>query len=291
MAGRRWKEAIHHAAVQSSLLSSSSMASKESKSVEDASSLERELSKDVQPIVLLGGPANTYTHYITTEEEYAIQRFEGASTLYGPFTLNAYINLTVTNLPFLSSSYRPTLDRPRPEPIDSPPINTNRSLSFIRGVVVDRPWLFSSFGDVLEDVHPVYRRDEIAQVKFVGANPRNNLRLEGTFAAVEKQVETEYTHLDDGGDIDWEGELRVRNGEMSGDEGRWECVRDDEDWELIYEWKRTSTILGTSEVTISWEIPNDVEIGKYRIRYFGDSKSFDGEISSFEGVSGVFAIV
>jgi hypothetical protein len=34
--------------------------------------------------VVIAGPANTYGHYITTREEYAIQRYEGASTLYGP---------------------------------------------------------------------------------------------------------------------------------------------------------------------------------------------------------------
>ena len=31
-----------------------------------------------------------YTHYITTYEEYQQQRYEGASTLYGPHTLAAY---------------------------------------------------------------------------------------------------------------------------------------------------------------------------------------------------------
>jgi neutral ceramidase len=156
---------------------------------------------------------------------------------------------------------------------------------------VDKPGFFRSFGDVLEDVHPVYWRDEIARVKFVGANPRNDLRLEGTFAAVEKQVGTEYTRLEESDDIDGKGELRVRNGGTRSDEGTWERVLDDEDWELIYEWKRISTVWGTSEVVISWEIPNDVESGRYRIRYFGDAKSLGGEISSFEGVSGVFTIV
>ena len=285
MAGRRWKEAVHYAAVQSNLLSSSPTASMESESL-----LDREPNKAVQPIVLLGGPANTYTHYITTEEEYAIQRFEGASTLYGPHTLNAYINLTVTALPFLSSLWSAP-DRPRPQPTVFPPINTNRSLSFIRGVIVDRPGFYRSFGGVLEDVHPVYRKDEIVRVRFVGANPRNNLRLEGTFAAVEKKIGTESAGLGEGSDIDGEGELRIRNDGTRSDEGRWERVLDDEDWELIYEWKRINTVWGTSEVTISWEIPNDVESGRYRIRYFGDAKSLRGEISSFEGVSGMFAIV
>lgn len=36
--------------------------------------------------VVIAGPANTYSHYVTTREEYAVQRYEGASTIYGPCT-------------------------------------------------------------------------------------------------------------------------------------------------------------------------------------------------------------
>lgn len=38
--------------------------------------------------VVIGGLANTYSHYVTTPEEYAVQRYEGASTLYGPRMYN-----------------------------------------------------------------------------------------------------------------------------------------------------------------------------------------------------------
>jgi len=34
--------------------------------------------------VVIAGPANTYGHYVTTIEEYSVQRYEGASTLFGP---------------------------------------------------------------------------------------------------------------------------------------------------------------------------------------------------------------
>ena len=34
--------------------------------------------------VVLSGPANTYSHYVTTREEYSVQLYEGASTLFGP---------------------------------------------------------------------------------------------------------------------------------------------------------------------------------------------------------------
>ena len=71
----------------------------------------------------------------------------------------------------------------------------------------------------------------------------------------------------------------------------WTPYRTDEDWELVFHWERTSTILGTSEVRIVWEIPVSVEKGIYRIRYFGDSKALGGKISPFEGESGRFNVV
>ena len=33
--------------------------------------------------VVVAGPANVYGHYVTTREEYAVQRYEGASTIFG----------------------------------------------------------------------------------------------------------------------------------------------------------------------------------------------------------------
>lgn len=234
MAGRRWKEAI----------ASASLASLNAQ----------------DSVVVLGGPANSYTHYIATEEEYKIQRYEGASTLYGPHTLNAYINLTTRYLPYLSS-HSPTFSLPPGPP---PPNNIDRSLSFIRGVVFDRTPFFKSFGDVVSDVSTVCHPGQTVSVTFVGANPRNDLRLEQTYASVEKQDEN-YS---------------------------WRSVRDDADWSLLFEWKRISTVLGTSEVRITWETEPDVEVGGvYRIKYFGASKTpITGQIVQFEGVSGSFSV-
>ncbi|KAK3719222.1 hypothetical protein LTR37_004441 [Vermiconidia calcicola] len=120
---------------------------------------------DTEPVVVLGGPANSYTHYIATTEEYSIQRYEGASTLYGPYTLDAYLNL--------SSKLLPCLDRTAPKlpPLDpgpSPPINVVNSLSFITGVVVDNPPFLKSFGDEKTAPKPTYRADDSISVTFVG---------------------------------------------------------------------------------------------------------------------------
>ena len=234
MAGRRWKEALHTAASAASITGSE------------------------EPMVVLGGPANSYTHYIATEEEYGIQRYEGASTLYGPHTLNAHINLTTRYLPYLHS-----YNTAQPERGPQPPIHTNKSLSFITGVAYDRAPFFKSFGDVLEDVEPINVRGETVQVTFVGANPRNDLRLEDTYVAVEQLV------------------------------GRtWKKVRDDRDWDLLFRWRRTSSLLGTSEVKVEWETTRGTCRGRYRIRYWGASKApVTGSIGQFEGRSSNFKIV
>lgn len=296
MAGRRWKSALASSALE-------------------AWSEEGEEEEEVSepPLVVLGGPANSYTHYISTEQEYAIQRYEGASTLYGPNTLEAYINLTLSRLPYLSSHAHTSVNAsqppshsslPRLDPGPLPPINVNASLSFITPVVLDRTPLFKSFGDVLDDVRPRYSLSSssapIISATFVGANPRNNLRLEDTYATVEK---------------------------FDFDAAQWRRVRDDVDWSLVFEWRRVSSVLGTSNARVSWELGWEVGVwgrndggkvdedgvedveggrseeisvdagvverlrGRYRFRYFGDAKGIGGAVSEFEGVSGEFELV
>lgn len=246
MAGRRWKEAIARGA--------------------------RDTLGVSKPRVVLGGPSNSYAHYVTTEEEYSVQRYEGASTLFGPNTLAAYINLTLTHLPYLGSAsdiakLPSLLSGPKP------PVNTNHSLSFIARVLYDGAPIGRSFGDVVS--HPdrhAYRPGDIVNTTFVGANPRNNLHLESTFAAVERKNPTS---------------------------GAWEVVRDDRDWNLLFLWQRTNTVLGYSEVTIQWQIedeyysvddPKPLQSGTYRLHYYGDAKDPIGRISSFQGIGGSFTV-
>ncbi len=55
--------------------------------------LDEAISAGAEPTstrVVLAGLCNVYTHYVTTFEEYQKQRYEAASTLYGPHTLQAY---------------------------------------------------------------------------------------------------------------------------------------------------------------------------------------------------------
>ncbi|PSN72218.1 neutral ceramidase precursor [Corynespora cassiicola Philippines] len=234
MSGRRWKEAVYNQAIASGIVPSST-----------------------PPIVVVGGPANTYSHYITTEEEYSVQRYEGASTLHGPHTLEAYINATLKYLPYISDTSSPAVPSG-----PTPPDNRERSISLITGVVYDGAPFGKSFGAVQTDASASYARGARIAVTFVGANPRNNLRLEGTFAAVERQ-----------------------NG------GSWTQVKSDRDWELLYEWKRVNGLTGTSDVTITWDTSiTSPAPGTYRIRYYGDSKAVGGTITAFQGTSRSFTL-
>jgi neutral ceramidase len=265
MSGRRWREAV-----QSSV----------SESFDDLD--------DAEPVVILGGPANSYTHYIATPEEYSVQRYEGASTLYGPFTLDGYLNASVRLLPYLSPSA--SKDLPTLDPGPSPPNNVDKSLSFITGVVVDNAPFLKSFGEQTLAPKRKYSSGQSIVAKFVGANPRNNFRLGRTFASVERYDSAKAT---------------------------WTAVRDDSDWSLLYEWKRTSTVLGTSEVTITWETKWETDSwqpkssqktsrphgdllatrqsselsGQYRIVYYGDHKAISGAVTGFRGISDEFEIV
>ena len=277
--GRRWREAVHNAALSSKLVAD-----------------------DTPPIVVLGGPANSYTHYITTPEEYAVQRYEGASTLYGPHTLAAYINLTLAHLPALLSAQDTSASQHAgSHPFGSsaavgplPPDNSTRSLSFIPGVINDIPegGLFSHFGDMLHDVSQAYynrgETDPARQPRatFAAANPRNNLRLEGTYAAVERLVggETGIPGVADDGRDD-----SSLTGE--GEEEKWETVLTDADWYLIFRWSRKNELLGTSIAEIHWEVQPETEPGVYRLRYFGDARRAFSDIVPFEGVSGRFKVI
>lgn len=235
MAGRRWRDAVKTAAASAGITG------------------------DQDPYVIVGGPANSYAHYVTTPEEYQIQRYEGASTLFGPYQLPAYVNLTLRGLPYLAPN---ATGAPPAGP--TPPDNRAKSLSFITGVVVDNTPIGKSFGQVISAPKSSYRRGEVVKATFVGANPRNNLRLEGTFAAVEK---------------------------LDTATNKWVRVLDDADWRLVYTWKRTNWALGYSEVTITWETDEAEDVaGTYRLRYYGDSKPLIGSIKAFEGVTGSFTL-
>ncbi|GES91766.1 neutral ceramidase-like [Rhizophagus clarus] len=163
---------------------------------------------DKNGIVIVSGPSNTYTHYITTPEEYIVQRYEGGSTIYGPNTLNAYLQLyTDLSLALADNLHVPI----GPEAPDF----TGKAMNFVPPVIVDIPPLFKKFGDVIKDANKEYIRGETVEVEFVGGHPKNHIQLEGSFLYVQKLVNNNnWINIKNDGDITtkfkWLGDSIVR---------------------------------------------------------------------------------
>ncbi|KDP46568.1 hypothetical protein JCGZ_08540 [Jatropha curcas] len=208
--------------------------------------------------VVIAGLTNTYSQYVTTFEEYEVQRYEGASTLFGPHTLSAYIQ-EFTKL--ASSLISGQTLQPGPQPPDL----LNRQLSLLTPVVLDATPPGVNFGDCSSDVpkNSTFKRGDTVTVVFWSACPRNDLMTEGTFALVE-----------------------ILEGKDT-----WVPAYDDDDFCLRFKWSRPSRLSARSQATMEWRIPQSATPGVYRIRHFGAAKSLLGSIRHFTGSSSAFVVV
>ncbi|NWW11996.1 ASAH2 ceramidase, partial [Oreocharis arfaki] len=212
--------------------------------------------------VVIAGLCNVYTHYITTYEEYQVQRYEAASTIYGPHTLSAYIQLYRGLAKAIALNA--TEDLPRgPEP----PLFNVTSMTLLPSLSAESAPGGKTFGDVLEEVRPEYGEREVAEVTFVGANPRTSAEnaTEHNFLMVER-----YSNIS----------------------RSWHAVLNDASWDTRFYWSKGSG--GQSNVTVEWHIPAGTEPGVYRLRYFGHYKKrvslFRTVTVPFEGSSSAFQI-
>ncbi|XP_023422487.1 neutral ceramidase isoform X2 [Cavia porcellus] len=134
--------------------------------------------------------------------------------------------------------------------------------------IVDRAPIGRNFGDVLEPLRPQYRVGEVAEVTFVGANPKNSAenQTHETFLTVEKYEDPT---------------------------AAWHVMYNDASWETRFYWHKG--LLGQSNATIEWHIPETAHPGIYRIRYFGHHRKQEllkpAVILSFEGTSSAFEVV
>ncbi|XP_022755856.1 neutral ceramidase 1-like [Durio zibethinus] len=208
--------------------------------------------------VVIAGLTNTYSQYVTTLDEYQVQRYEGASTLYGPHTLSAYIQ----EFQKLASALI------KGQPVESgpqPPDLMNKQISLLTPVVMDSTPAGINFGDVSSDVpaNSTFKRGSTVTVVFWSACPRNDLMTEGTFALVE-----------------------ILQGKDT-----WLPTYDDDDFCLRFKWSRPSKLSPRSQATIEWTIPPFASPGVYRIRHFGAAKGLMGSIRHFTGSSSAFVVV
>jgi neutral ceramidase len=206
--------------------------------------------------VVISALSNAYSGYVATREEYEAQRYEAASTHFGPWTQPALVQeFTILAKALVNG-----------EPVQSqilPPDLSDLQIDLQPGVIWDLPPLGKKFGDLAQDVAPSYKPGDTVTAIFWGAHPKNNFHnnpLDSTFLEIEYLASPK----------------------------QWVIVRNDNDWDTEYHWTRK--IGATSQVTINWRIPKDMPPGQYRIIHFGDAKTaFDG-IVSYVGYSSVFTI-
>ena len=246
---------------------------------------------------VIAGLSNTYSSYITTFEEYSVQRYEGGFTLFGPHTLDAYIQ-EFRRLAVAMVEQKETPPGPQP------PDLLRDQWSLVPGVVADGVPFGSQFGAVVKDVEKkVYQGGDVAEVIFQSACPRNDIRAEGTFLTVEKQQQNS------GVDNAWVWEsvwhrlafflkssslnksTSLQQQQQQQVAVEWTVVATDNDWETKFSWFRHFTYSTESFAAIQWNIPIDVSPGVYRIHHFGNSKHFLGHVLPFDGVSGTFEVV
>ncbi len=161
------------------------------------------LGEDTQ--VIIASDANGYTHYITTPEEYDVQRYEGGSTLYGKQTLAAYIQeysklavsiaLGEENLKNIAPAEDLRAEAVQLRGFPVPDVVRNAG---------------ESFGAVLQDVTTATALTPGAMVSasFRSASPTHNTRRGGTYLTVERRLES----------------------------GAWTTVHTDADWETKFMW-------------------------------------------------------
>lgn len=205
--------------------------------------------------VVIAGLSNEYTQYVTTPEEYDMQHYEGASTLYGKWTLDAYKQeFDKLARALICGTY---VD-PGPGTRDL----SGKQVTFVPDVVFDSVPLGKKFGDVVTNAAYSYNRGETVSVTFWGGHPKNDLKTQSSYLEVQKKAGN-----------------------------TWTTVYYDWDWCTTFRWTRISMLLGTSQVTITWDIPEDAQPGTYRIKYNGADKSiWTRKIHQHTGCSREFTV-
>ncbi|KAK3886101.1 hypothetical protein Pcinc_009678, partial [Petrolisthes cinctipes] len=208
-------------------------------------------------VPVLAGLSNVYSHYITTLEEYQVQRYEAASTIFGPHTCQAYIQQYQT----LATALLNNQVLPEGPPM---PDMSYSVITLLPGVFFDGTPIGSAFGDVVAQPYPLAYTGETVTAKFVSGHPRNDVQLGGSFLTVERLDDTS---------------------------GAWQVVATDANWETRFIWDRVSSLLGTSLATIKWDIPDNTTEGTYRLTHTGHYKTLLRNVDQYYGASNSFKVV
>ncbi|WP_040788521.1 neutral/alkaline ceramidase [Nocardia paucivorans] len=203
--------------------------------------------------VLMQGYANAYHEYVTTPEEYDAQQYEGASTLFGRYTLCAY-QQEFTRLATAFAA-RQRIER-GPAPRDVSALQPN----FVPAPGPDTAPAGLAFGAVSVQPAPAYPRGARAEVEFVSAHPKHNPRRGGTFLEVQRRTAS----------------------------GEWVRVANEGEWAVRYHWRKEG--IAGSFARFTWDIPHNAEPGRYRFQHFADRLAPEGGLVPFTGTSAEFDI-
>merc|ERR1711916_259408 len=116
----------------------------------------------------IAGLSNAYSLYIATYEEYSVQRYAGASTLFGPHTLEAY------QQEFYKMAYALAKGEQDQYPAGPAPMACNNTFNLLPPVVEDTA-PGGKFGSVESDANATYSIGSVVNVTFWGSDPRSNL--------------------------------------------------------------------------------------------------------------------
>ncbi|MEV0509187.1 neutral/alkaline ceramidase [Nocardia tengchongensis] len=205
--------------------------------------------------VLMQGYSNGYSGYVVTPEEYVSQQYEGGETLYGRWTLPAYMQ----EFDHLARAVaaRAALGR-GPAPLDW---TSGPQPSALPALPPDVPVLGRQFGDTITQPQPAYQPGQTVTIEFAGAHPNNDFHTGGTYFEIQRTT---------GGS--WAGEF------------------DDNDWCTEMHWSRPAGQPAASVIRIQWTIPDAIGPGRYRIRYSGDARDLSGATTPITGLSPEFDV-
>lgn len=214
--------------------------------------------------IVIASHVNEYVNYLTTREEFSSQQYEGASTLYGPWTLAA-VQQEARKLALTLRDGTPAPDGPA-SPGDATPTQIRPPY-----VPSDLPGAGNTFGDVVTDAPATAAPGDTVRAEFQAGHPRNDLRTQASYVYAERQAA----------------------------DGSWVVVASDRDPELLYVWKPLQAqpipvdapLTGPSTAEAVWTIPRNTPPGSYRLRHEGASQmSATSPVAPYNGISSPFTI-
>jgi neutral ceramidase len=201
-------------------------------------------------VCVIAGLSDAFAGYVTTREEYAVQHYEGASTHFGPFTCNG-LRQELHRLASAMAAGQPVGAGPTPRVLNLQGRSRNPGPDQLPPGQV--------FGQVVIEAAAAYSRGAVASAVFLGGQPRNDMKLMGSFLDVERETASGFVAV-------------------CGDDAPTTRVR----------WRRSPR--AETYVTVEWHIPAGTAPGRYRLVQSGHYQDSTGAVRPYRGQSRVFEV-